>query len=166
MPARPQWLLRTPLILEELAALNLPVIDRAVVERMFGVRRRRAVQLMALFGGYQAGHTFLIDRQRLLEQLEKIAAGGEFQFEQRRRERLTESLDAARHQRRAAAVSIPIARIIETETLDCLPAGMVLTPGVLRIEFNKPVELLEKLFRLARAIADNFDQFEILVSPR
>src|ERR1035441_1038896 len=40
MPARPQWLLRTPPIVEEIAALDLPVIDRAVIERTFGVCRR------------------------------------------------------------------------------------------------------------------------------
>ena len=166
MPARPQWLLRTPLIIEEIAALDLPVIDRAVIERTFGVHRRRAVQLMAAFGGYRAGNTFLIERQRLLEHLEKIASSGEFCFEERRRERLTESLDRARQRRRAAAISIPIARTAARETLDHLPAGITLAPGLLQIEFEKSLELLEKLFGLAQAISNNFEQFEVLASPR
>ena len=166
MPAQPQWLLRTPLILEEIAALDLSVIDRAVIERTFGVRRRRAVQLLAAFGGYQAGNTILIERRRLLEQLERIVASGEFHFEQRRRERLTESLDRARQHRRAAAISIPIAQTVAMETLDRLPPGITLAPGLLQIEFEKSLELLEKLFRLSQAISNDFVQFETLVNPR
>ena len=130
MPARPQWLLRTPLILEEIAALELPVIDRGVIERTFGIHRRRAVQLMTALGGYQAGNTILIERRRLLEQLEKIVSSGEFRFEE-------------------AAISIPITRTAAKETLDPLPAGIALAPGMLQIEFDKPLELLEKLFGLA-----------------
>ncbi|MBL8216784.1 MAG: hypothetical protein JNK87_39055 [Bryobacterales bacterium] len=41
-------------VLEE---LDLPVIDRAGIEQIFGVRRRRAIQLMHKFGGYQAART-------------------------------------------------------------------------------------------------------------
>ena len=167
MPARPQWLLRTPLIIEEIAALDQPVIDRAVIERTFGVHRRRAVQLMAAFGGYQAGNTILIERRHLLEQLERIISSGEFLFEERRRERLTESLDRARQSRRAAAVSIPIDQTAARETLDHLPVGIILAPGLLRIEFAKSLELLEKLFQLAQAITNDYEQFEILLaSPR
>jgi hypothetical protein len=121
---------------------------------------------MAAFGGYQAGNTILIERRRLLEQLEKIASSGEFRFEERRRERLTESLDQARQRRRAAAISIPITPRAAKETLDPLPAGIALAPGMLQIEFDKPLELLEKLFGLAQAISNNFEQFEILANPR
>src|ERR1035437_10002231 len=166
MPARPQWLLRTPLILEEIAALELSVVDRSVIERTFGIHRRRAVQLMTALGGYQAGNTILIERRGLLEQLEKIVSSGEFRFEERRRERLTESLDQARQRRRAAAISIPITRTAAKETLDPLPAGIALAPGMLQIEFDKPLELLEKLFGLAQAISNNFEQFEILANTR
>ena len=162
MPTRPQWLLRTPLILEKIAALDVLVIDRAVIERMFGVHRRRAVQLMAAFGGYQAGNTILLERRHLLEQLEKIVSSGEFRFEERRRERLTESLDQARQRRRAAAISIPVVGTAAGETLDRLPAGITLTPGLLRIEFAKSLELLEKLFQLSQAISNDFEQFDVL----
>jgi hypothetical protein len=167
MPAKPKWLLRTPLILEEITALELPVVDRAVIEQTFGVRRRRAVQLLAAFGGYQAGNTILIERRRLLEQLERIISSGEFLFEERRRERLTESLNQARQSRRAAAISIPVVQTVARETLDHMPAGITLTPGLLRIEFEKSLELLEKLFRLSQAIANDFEQFELLLAnPR
>ena len=52
------------------------------------------------------------------------------------------------------------------ETLDRLPAGITLASGLLQIEFEKSLELLEKLFRLSQAISNDFVQFEILVGPR
>ena len=42
--------------------MEVPVIDRAVFERIFGVRRRRAIQLMHYFGGFQSSQAYLIDR--------------------------------------------------------------------------------------------------------
>src|ERR1022692_2100735 len=65
MPAKAQWLLRVPEILAELAALDVPVLDRAVCERLFRLRRRRTIDLIRCFGGYQAGRTFLVDRPKL-----------------------------------------------------------------------------------------------------
>ena len=56
-------------IVAQIAALEAPVVDRAVLEQVFGVRRRRAVELMAGFGDYQVGRTFVVDRQKLLAAL-------------------------------------------------------------------------------------------------
>ena len=68
MPAKPEWLLRLPEIRAELEHLDVAIVDRAGIERIFGVRRRRAIELMHQFGGYQTGRTFLLDRVRLLIQ--------------------------------------------------------------------------------------------------
>jgi hypothetical protein len=64
MPIKKTWLLRLPEIRAELTAIEVPVVDRAVFERVFGVRRRRAIQLLHHFGGFQAGRTFLVDHRR------------------------------------------------------------------------------------------------------
>ena len=48
------------------------------------------------FGGYQAGKTFLIDRIPLIERLEALQSGVEFEQEQERKARLEESLDQVR----------------------------------------------------------------------
>ena len=58
MPMKKTWLLRVTEIREELEGLQAPVIDRAMCERIFGVRRRRALQLMHSFGGWQSGQAF------------------------------------------------------------------------------------------------------------
>ena len=62
MPAKPQWMLQIPAMLTQLRALDVPVIDRGLCEKIFGVHRRRAVELMHRFGGYRSGNTVLIDR--------------------------------------------------------------------------------------------------------
>ena len=95
MPMRKTWLVRLPEILGDLAGMEVPVIDRAVFEKVFGVRRRRAIQLLHYFGGYQVGRTFLVDRLSLIGQLEPLRAGTEFVMEERRRQRLSEALDKA-----------------------------------------------------------------------
>ena len=93
MPTKKTWLLRLPEIREELSAMKVPVVDRAIFERLFGVRRWRAIQLLHYFDAYQSGRTFLIDRIRLIEQLVPLEASAEFAIEQRRRTRLVDSLE-------------------------------------------------------------------------
>ena len=58
MPAKALWLLHIPDIIAMLESFDVPVVDRAVIEHLFGLRRRRAIQLPHRFGGYQAGRTY------------------------------------------------------------------------------------------------------------
>ena len=155
MPAKSQWLLQIPAIVEQLQAIDVPVIDRAVVERVFGVRRRRAVELMRRFGGYRSGNTILLDRLGLICQLDAVGAGAEVLHERRRKERLGEKLDSFRRNRAAAAVQIPVLpRVTGT-----LPEGVALDAGRLTVEFDGVEQLLSKLYGLAQAAAENYDQF-------
>jgi hypothetical protein len=157
MPARKTWLLRLPEIQEELGNMEVPVIDRAVFERLFGIRRRRAIQLMHFFGGYQAGRTFLLDRVRLMGQLEPIEAGAEFVLEAKRKLRLTEALERVRRHRAGARVVLPVdANSIDGKLID-LPDGIQLEPGSLHVEFRKAEELFAKLFELSKAAANDFE---------
>ena len=160
MPAKAQWLLHVPRILAELAALDVPVVDRAVCERVFGVRRRRAIDLIRAFGGYQAGRTFLVDRAKLLTQLEQLRDSPDFKMEWQRKQRLTERLEAIRRLQAAARVSVPVGIEALSRRLPDLPPGVSLTPGELHIGFASPEELLTKLFVLAQAIANDYEAFE------
>lgn len=157
-----EWLLRVPQIREELAALETPVVNRAVIERVFRLKRRRSIELMHSFGGFQSGRTFLIDRQQLLRKLEEIEASDEFERAFCRRERLSETLEKLRRQRVAERVVIPVSREIFEHKLAGLPAGIELKPGVLTVEYAKAVDLLQKLFTLVQAIANDFERFESL----
>ena len=157
MPMKKTWLLRLTQIREALAEMDTPVIDRAVFERLFGVRRRRAIQLMHYFDGYQAGRTFLLDRLALLRQLEPLEASAEFAVEQHRRLRLVESLEKLRRARAGAAVIIALPADIRSGTV--LPEGVDLRRGVLRVEFDDVQELLRKLYAVCQEAAGDFETF-------
>ncbi len=152
MPMRKTWLHRVPEILKDLSGMQVPVVDRAVFEKVFGVRRRRAIQLLHFFGGYLAGQTFLVDRLALIGQLELLQAGAEFIREERRKQRLTEALDAAR-------IRIPVEPGLKDRRLCDLPEGIHLQPGSLRVDFCKAEDLLAKLFELSKAAANDFEAF-------
>jgi len=163
MPAKPEWLLRLPEIRTELEHLDVPIVDRASIERIFGLRRRRAIELMHQFGGYQAGRTFLLDRTRLLEALQSQESREDYSVEKRRRERLGDVVEASREHLISARVRIPVRAVAAKASLDRLAPGVVLLPGMLTIEFRHPIELLEKLYGLAQAIGHDFERFEALL---
>jgi len=160
MPAKPQWLCDIPAILEQLRLLDLPVIDRAGCERIFGVRRRRAVNLMHVFGGYRSGNTILLDRAALIQQLEALTLRPEMERERRRKERLSEKLDSLRRYRAAAAVRIPVVPVPR----HALPAGVSFSHGKMIVSFAGGVEeLLGTLYALSQAAATDFDVFRAAV---
>ena len=43
-----------------------------------------------------------------------------------------------------------------------LPAGVDLKPGLLSVEYDKTLDLLQKLFALAQAIANDFENFQAM----
>jgi hypothetical protein len=162
MPAKAAWLLEVPRILDELTGLEASVVDRAVFEKIFHVRRRRAIQLMHHFGGYQMGKTFIIERQALMDVLAEVRDGAEFRGESRRKERLARLLDELRKHRKAAAVSIAVNDDTFGRTMVNLPDGVSFAPGALEVRFESTEELLAKLFALAQTIANDYEGFEEL----
>lgn len=160
MPAQPQWLLRLPDIQYELEQLSVPVVDRAMVEKLFRLKRRQAIELMHRVGGYQAGRAFLVDRVQLIDRVRALQCGADFEFESRRHERLSVSLEDMRRERRALQVRIPVARETLSRKVKDLPCGIILGPGRLEIQFNGTEDLLRKLVELSRAACNDFDRFE------
>jgi hypothetical protein len=159
MPIKKTWLLRLPEIRAELSAMEVPVVDRAVFERVFGVRRRRAIQLLHHFGGWQSGRTFLVDRLAVLRQLEPIEASAEFALEHQRRQRLTDFLERLRRSRAGARVVIQANAAADNPAGAGLPAGMQLDRGNLRVQFDGVEDLLRKLYELSQAAAKDFERF-------
>jgi hypothetical protein len=144
--------------------VKAPVIDRAMFERIFGVGRRRALQLMHDCGGWQAGQAYLVDRLALLQQVEQLQNSPESVVEQRRRQRLSETLHEVRQHRAAARVTLPVAADAGQRSMLDLPAGVHLQPGRLEVEFGQPEDLLARLYELAQAVAQDFDGFRRMVS--
>lgn len=160
MGRKKQWLLRVPEIRQDVAALEMPVVDRAMFERLFHVGWRRAIDLMHVFGACQSGQSLLIDRIVLLKQLEALEAGTEFAIEQGRKRRLLDSLEKVRKHRAAAAVRLPVEPDLNERTVDQLPAGVSLEPGSLRVDFSGAEDLLAKLYGLARVAGNDFELFK------
>lgn len=164
MAAKPRWLLEIPSILELLEASDAPVLDRAACERLFKVRRRRAIELMQHFGGYRSGNAVLIDRLDLIRRLQDFSAGPQFAQERARKQRLSERLIVLEKHRRAAAVQIPV----RPEALDAsvadLPAGVRFEPGKLTVLYTSVEDLLARLYELAQAAANDFDRFTDLAN--
>ena len=165
MPAKAQWLLQIPEILSLLETFEVPVVDRSIIEHLFGLRRRRAIELLHRFGGYQAGRTFLIDRHLLIEHLRRLADGEEFQQEIRRKERLDHTFDQLRRQRTAACVRISVQPDVFSRKLANLPPGVALNAGHLHIVFSGAEDLLSKLFELSQAASNDFDRFRAAAEP-
>ena len=165
MPAKALWLLQIPEIVALLETFDVPVVDRAIMERLFGLRRRRAIELLHRFGGYQAGRTFLIDRRLLIEHLRHLAEGEELQRESQRRERLGHTVDQLRRQQAAARVRILVEPDVFNRKLTDLPPGVALEAGHLHIAFSGTEDLLGKLFELSQAASNDFDRFRAAAEP-
>lgn len=160
MPAQPTWFPRLAEILADLRAMkDVPVIDRQAFERLFRVRDRRARALMSRFAGVQIGHAWAVDRTKLIAALEATQRGEEFQYEQRRRERIAAMYEEAKREHPARQIHIPVPRESLRGCLASLPPGIELAPGELRIQFATAEELAAKLFGLSQAMAHDWDTF-------
>ena len=157
MPRKCDWIHRLPEIRAAIESLSVPVVDRQIFETTFHVGRRRAIQLMHRFGGYQSGRTFLIERTSLLRSLETLFSSDAVSQERRRKERLSAELEKCRQFARASRVSVPVAPDIYSTRLASLPSGVLLDPGRLTVAFSSPEELLERLFAVAQALANDLD---------
>lgn len=166
MPAKPTWYRRLPSILHSLREHPRPYVDRATIEFLLGVRRRRAQQIMAPCITERVGSNGLADRDALIVRLQRIVEGDEAFHEIQRRRKLAGLIDQLRRERVASPqllVEAPL-EVVNQEMRD-LPPGVRLEPGRITVEFDDPHQGLEKLLALAMAISNDFGYFERAVSP-
>ncbi len=163
MPSPPQWFQQVDSALEELRAFPGPLVDRAGLEKLLRVSRRTAIRFMNLFGGYQVGRTFLIDREDLIAALERVQTGETFSHEVRRRIRLADNLQRTRRDWRARQVKLPVAA--EPRQAASLPAGLrVARAGVLEVEFASAEDLLGRLYELVRIAVEDLDGLQLTLN--
>src|ERR1700682_917476 len=93
VPDKPMWIGHLDRITAELNALPQPWIDRATVERVLQVGRRRAQQLLAPCVSFQTGSSGLAHRDQLLAHLRQLATGESAHYERQRRRRLARTLE-------------------------------------------------------------------------
>jgi hypothetical protein len=164
MPAKPAWYSRINEILGELQSLPRPFVDRATVEFLLGIGRRRAQQIIAPCITDRVGASGLADRDALIAHLRRLAGGDDGFYERRRRRKLAEilaELHKDRLERPQLLVGAPV-QILQ-QKFENLPEGVRLEPGRITVNFDHPQQALEKLLALAMAIGNDFDCFELQV---
>ena len=154
MPAKPAWYGRLDSIIEELRPL--PFVSRATVERLLGVGRRRAQQILLPCLPLRVGSSNLADRDVLIERLKCISvADGD--FEKHRRERVSAIVEKERARPRLLVES-PVS--VMNTRIENLPEGVTLEPGRIVVTFDTSEQALQKLLALAMAAGNDLGRFE------
>ena len=164
MPAKPSWFRKIDSILRELEALPRPFVDRATVEFLLGIGRRRAQQILAPCITHHVGSNGLADREEFIAHLRRLAAGDAGFYERQRRHKVATTLaqlQQERLERPQLLVEAPVQ--VLTQEFEGLPEGVRLEPGRITLSFDQPQHALEKLLALAMAISNDFQRFEHLV---
>ena len=143
--ARPvDWTALIPDALVQLRAMTSHTVYRGTLEQLFCIPRRTAIRLMHEFGGEQAGRTFLLDRQKLIEQLEEHPVPQQLSPSQVRRQ-----------QGEAAAFTFPAVPTPERRRADALPPEVRLHSGQLTIQAGTLEELCARLWILLETCQDD-----------
>jgi hypothetical protein len=161
VPAKPSWYSKISDVIRELENLPRPFIDRATVEFLLGVGRRRAQQIMAPCVKDRVGTNGLADRDAFIAHLRRLAEGDDGYYEGQRRRKVATvlaQLQKERLERPQLLVEAPVQ--VLTQELENLPEGVRLEPGRITVTFDQTQEALEKLLALAMAISNDFDRFE------
>ena len=159
MPAKPRWLLAIPDAIRQLEALDRDLLTRRDIERLFGVSKVRAAQLMATFGAGRTGHLLTLPRAELLRQLRRQRKRAAFRHEETRREKVVTEI------RRARLTGIRVAVPVEAleARLAGLPEGVSVEPDRIEVRFGGAQEAVGRLFALAQALVNDYERFEALV---
>lgn len=167
MPAKPSWYRDLDVIVQQLEALPRPFVDRATVEALLGVGRRRAQQVMAPCITHHVGANGLVDREAMIAHLRRLARTDEASYECTRRRKVAELLEELRKDRlEHPQVLVEAPTQVVNQEIEDLPPGVRIEPGRILVEFSEPRQALEKLLALAMAIGNNYDRFEQLATPQ
>ena len=159
MPATPRWLLAVPDAIRQLETLDWDLLTRRDVERLFGVSRARAAQLMRTFGAARVGASRVLRRTALLRQLRTYRQRAAFRGEEERRTRLVAEL----RQARLTGIRVAVPREAREARLSGLPDGVSVEPGRIEVRFSGAQDAVGRLFALTQALTNDYEQFEALV---
>ena len=167
MPHHPLWLDRLDSAIEQLASLSSPWVDRATLEFVLGVSRRRAQQILAPLVRKTIGRNGLADRDELIEHLRRHAVSETAYYEGRRRERLHNLIDHWHQQaREQPTVLVKAPTAVLQQELDSLPPGISLEAGRIVIEgFRTGDEARQLLLALVLAMGRNPVEFDARITP-
>src|SRR3954470_8127586 len=157
MPDKPIWYSRLEEAIQQIEALPYPWIDRATVEFVLGVGRRRAQQILQPLLSRQAGRNGLAPRDRVIQHLRHLCAGDSAAFESQRRKRFSTALSRLREEaQRQPRVLVEASTAIVNQEIDDLPPGVHLAPGRIVIDgFHTPEEAMKMMLALVMAMGND-----------
>ena len=156
MPAKPRWLLAIPDAIRQLEQLDRDLLIRRDLERLFGVSKVRATQLMTTFGAGRTGHLLTLPRADLLRQLRRPRTRAAVRGEATRRARVVTAI----RQARITGIRVAVPR---EARLSGLPDGVSVEPGRIEVRFRGAKDAVGRLFALAQALTNDYERFEALV---
>ena len=159
MPAKPRWLLAIPDAIQQLEQLDQDLLTRRDLERLFGVSKVRATQLMTAFGAGRTGHLLTLPRAALLRQLRRHRTRAAVRGEATRRARVVTAI----RQARLTGIRVAVPREARAARLAGLPDGVSVAPGRIEVRFSSAQDAVGRLFALAQALTNDYEQFEALV---
>ena len=114
---------------------------------------------MTAFGAGRTGHLLTLPRAALLRQLRRHRTRAAVRGEATRRDRVVTAI------RQARLTGIRVA--VPSEALEArlagLPAGVSVEPGRIEVRFRGAQDAVGRLFALAQALTNDYEQFEALV---
>jgi hypothetical protein len=165
MPAKPIWYSRLDEIKRSLAHSTAPVVDRAAIEKLFGLGRRQAINLMRRFDGHLSGRHWFVDRLQMIERLGEVALLPGYGDEIRRKAALKDQIEILRETN--PQLQRPIAAPRPPQSGVSLPPGVrVFNAGQMLISYLSTSELLGILLALTQEAVDDYGGFDVQVMPR
>ena len=160
MPRPVQWSRDLHQLREKAGHSRTETWSRQDIERLFGISRPSAQNLLKAIGRVQTvGAAHFVDRSSLLEFLDAMIGA--------------DSVEAALQQRLAAAEPPPKPKALRVSLPDDLrramlpdlPANVVLSPGRIEITADTAVGMVESLFSLALVMQNDLDRWQKAIEP-
>jgi hypothetical protein len=166
MPDKPFWYHRLEEVIQQLEALPHPFVDRATLEFVLGIGRRRAQQILQPLVRRTIGKNGLAAKEDVIAHLRHLAAGDTAYFEKQRRERLHSILDELhRRAKEQPRVLVEAPTVVVNQELESLPPGVHLSPGRIQIDgFRTSDEAKQKLLALILAMGNDPDGFDARIT--
>ena len=151
--ARPvKWSRDVHPIRERAAQSRTETWSRKDIERLFGISRASAQNLMKAIGEVQAvGGTYFVDRASLLSFLDQMAGADSVDTVLRSRH------DAAEPVPRPSPLRISLPEDLRRVTLRDIPDNVILRPGEIRVTGANAERILEGLLVLAQVMQNDLD---------
>ena len=161
MPDHPTWLPRIPDFLDSLRTETAPaLLDRSDVEALFGVRRRRAILLLHACGASRHGRDLVATRESVVAFLERCRDNETVERIAARDRHVGQALAEARRALTLPTISLPPPAKLSAITFAGLPPGIELTATQLSVTFSSAQDLVEKLFTVSQALANDYETLE------